>query len=375
MAGLYVQVPFRQTLHSSDGAHAVAPDSADESIFVEALSLETDRYAQHPLTEAPISTIYIGSDRPSLFSLRLLDTITSALRTVVDASAITETTVELSPDDISSSYLNDLRQLGLTRVSLDALSFAPGDLRAVGAPHSIDDLFQTLRHVHRAGVDAVSVDLSFGGGEHPLSHWKASLHRAVELRVPHIALRERDPSKVLEADQKERARRLGFAMRFLRAKGYEQYELTHFARPGHRSRHQEKYYAHGNYLGLGPGAESFWWPDRTDPPTARRWSNVSDLATYVERLRNDASPVEQLESPDRSALAREYILLRLRTKAGLDLDVLGDRYGFPLRTRRASTLDRLAEEELIHDDPDRVRLTDRGRLLTDAITQRLIREE
>ena len=101
---------------------------------------------------------------------------------------------------------------------------------------------------------------------------------------------------------------------------------------------------------------------------------MSDPATYVERLRNDASPVEQLESPDRSALAREYILLRLRTKAGLDLDVLGDRYGFPLRARRASTLDRLAEEELIHDDPDRVRLTDRGRLLTDAITQRLIRE-
>ena len=375
MAGLYVQVPFRQEPRSSDGASTAAPGSADESAFVEALSREADRYAQHPLTEAPISTLYVGSNRPSALSPTLLDAITGALRPVVDASAIPEATVELNPDNISLSYVNGLRQLGLTRVSVEALSLVPDDLRTIGAAPSIGDLPRTLRRVRRAGFETVSVDLSFGGAEHSLSHWKASLHRAVELRVPHIALHERDPSKVFEADQKERARRLGFAMRFLRAKGYEQYELTHFARPGHRSRHQEKYYAHGNYLGLGPGAESFWWPDRTDPSTARRWSNVSDPATYVERLRNDASPVEQLESPDRSALAREYILLRLRTKAGLDLDVLDDRYELSLRTRRASTLDRLAEEELIHDDPDRVRLTDRGRLLTDAITQRLIREE
>ena len=375
MAGLYVQVPFRREPRSSDGASTTVPGSAGESAFVEALSREADRYAQHPLTGAPISTLYVGSNRPSVLSPTLLDAIAGALRPVVDASEIPEATVELNPDNISLSCVNGLRQLGLTRVSVEALSLVPDDLRTVGAAPSIGDLPRTLRRVRRAGFETVSVDLSFGGTEHSLSHWKASLHRAVELRVPHIALHERDPSKVFEADQKERARRLGFAMRFLRAKGYEQYELTHFARPDHRSRHQENYYAHGNYLGLGPGAESFWWPDRTDPSTARRWSNVSAPAAYVDRLCSDTSLVAQRESLDCSALAREHMLLRLRTKAGLDLDVLRDRYGFPLRAHRASTLDRLAEEGLIHDDPDRVRLTDRGCLLADAITQRLIREE
>ncbi len=351
MAGLYLHVPFQQS-----------PRSSQESAFTTALTREIEQYAQHPLTDRDLRMLYVGGGHPSRLSASTLQTLVEALREHLGATTLQEATLELHSTDASPSFLAALRELGVTRLS-------------IGSPSLVDEkLRPTIRQAREAGFESLSVDLVFGDADPSHGAWKRSLQRTVDLRVPHVTLHERTSDGNGESSEDERADRFAFAMTFLQAKGYEQYELTHFARPGHHSRYQEHVYAHGNVLGLGPGAESFWWPDRTDPSSAQRWSNVTDIAAYVVRLRNDESPVAQQKTLDRTALAREYILLRLRTSAGLDLDVLNDRYGFPLRNRRASTLDRLAEEGLIHDDPDRVRLTDRGRLLTDAITQRLIRE-
>jgi coproporphyrinogen III oxidase-like Fe-S oxidoreductase len=350
MAALYLHVPFRQS-----------PSPSDESAFTTAVVREMDRYARSPFTNSPVRTLYVGGGRPSLCSVSALRTLGEAVRQKLDVPEIEETTLELRLADASTSALAMLRERGFTRLSIDPRSLVDEELR------------RALREIRKAGFDSVSIDLFFGGDEQSLSTWKARLHRAVELRVPHFALHEQEPTET-STDEAERADRFAFAMRFLAAKGYEQYELTHFARPGHRSRYQTHVYAHGNVLGLGPGAESFWWADRSDPSTAERWSNVTDVATYVERLRDGASPVAQREEINEKALAREYILLRLRTSDGLDLNVFDDRYGVSLRDHRAATLDRLAADGLIHDDPDRVRLTPRGRRLADAVTRRLIRD-
>ena len=350
MAALYLHVPFREP-----------PSSSEASEFAAAVVQEAEYYARPPYSDASFQTLYVGGGRPSLLPPSTLRPLVETIRKKRGATAIEEATLELHPDDASPTFLTALRTLGITRLSMDARSSAAEEVRA---------LISQARDVR---FESLSVDLDFGGTGQPLSTWKARLHRAVDLRVPHVTLHEHAPERTQNGED-ERADHFAFAMRFLDAKGYEQYELTHFARPGHRSRYQEHVYAHGNVLGLGPGAESFWWPDRSDPSTARRWSNVSDVATYGEQLRNDASPIAQEENLDRRALAREYILLRLRTSDGLDLDVLDDQYDCSLRDHRAAILNRLAAEGLIHDDPDRVRLTPRGRLLADAVTQRLIRE-
>lgn len=350
MAALYLHIPFREPL-----------SSAEVSNFTAAVIQEIDRSSRSPFTDADFRTLYVGGGRPSRFSAAALRRLIEHAREKLGAMAIEETTLELHPNDASPTFLTALRTLGITRLSIDARSSTAEEGRAL------------ISQARDVGLGSLSVDLDFGGAKRPLSTWKARLHRAVDLRVPHVTLHEREPEGSPN-DEAERADQFAFAMTFLDAKGYEQYELTHFARPGHRSRYQTHVYTHGNVLGLGPGAESFWWPDRTDPSTARRWSNVTDPPTYVERLRTYASPVAQREDLDQTGLAREYILLRLRTSDGLDLDLLADRYGFSLRDRRAATLDRLAEEGLIHDHPDRVRLTNRGRLLADGVTRRLIRD-
>jgi len=374
MAGLYVHLPSRQNRPAQTGDSSVGPQDAGETGITEALSQEACRYARPLIATASVSTLYLGGEQPSLLSPDAVQTFLDTASRKLAASTAEEVTVEVGPADAAPEYLTELRRLGVTRLSISGISLVSDDPAMAGAQAPSEEIVRTIRRSRAAGFPSFSVDLQFGGAEHPLSHWKTSLQRAVELRLPHVTLHERNPADASDADRAERARRLAFAMTFLRAKGYEQYELTHFARPGHRSHYQEHVYAHGNYLGLGPGAESFWWPDRTDPSTAERWSNVTDEEAYVQRLRNDKTPVAHRESLDRTALAHEYILLRLRTREGLDLNVLDDQYGCSLYSEKSTTLNRLTTEGLIHDDPDRVRLTDRGRLLTDAITQRLIRE-
>lgn len=369
MAGLYVHVPFRAAPRPYDDAYTVVNPTPDASVLAAVLAREIDRHANSLLEGVPIRSLYVGGGRPSLCRPGALRPLVRALGRVVEPTTLDEVTVELHPADASSGYLSHLRRLGVTRLSIEGLSFVGEDLTAVGAPHSADDLARSIRRVRRAGFRQFSVDLVFGGAGQSRAGWKASLHRAVSLGVPHLTLHELDTG-----DAEKRADQLAFALTFLRAKGYVPYELTHFARPGHRSLHQEHVYAHGSILGLGPGAESFWAPDLPPSPAARRWSNVADLTAYVEGLQADAPPVAHDETLSTSALAREYMLLRLRTQAGLDLNALADRYDLRLRDRKADTLRRLRRRGLIHEDPDRVALTDRGRLLTDAITRRLLRE-
>lgn len=359
MDALYLHVPHRL---------------AHPSAFVAAACHEMELCAEPPFTDAPVRMLYVGGGRPSHLSPSALRTLVDACRQSFDASRLEEVTVELHPSDASAGVCEALRNLGITRLSIEGRSFVDAELQAVEMSYSAADLRQTLNHALETGFDSVSVDLMFGGPHQSLSTWKASLQRAVDLRVPHVTLHELDAGEGTPREDEVRADCFAFAMTFLRAKGYEQYELTHFARPGHHSRYQSHVYAHGNVLGLGPGAESFWWPERDSGTTAERWSNVTNVAAYVERLHDDEAPVARRETLDRPALAREYILLRLRTNDGLDLAVLENRYDCPLRRKKHDTLERLAAEGLIHHDPPHVRLTERGRLLTDAITQRLIHE-
>ena len=367
MAGLYVHVPFRTAPRPHDDTYIVVAPRPEASPLAAALAWELDRHAGSLLADVEPRTLYVGGGRPSLCSPAAVRPFVRALNHTL-SSTLDEVTVEVHPADATPHYLSVLRRWGVTRLSIEGLSLVGDTLDRVGAAHTPNDLIQAIRRSRRAGFDRFSVDLLFGAAGQSRADWKKSLQRAVDLGIPHLTLHEQEA-----LPPGERADQLAFAVSFLRAKGYEPYELTHFARPGHRSRHQEHVHAHGSVLGLGPGAESFWGPDRAGSSAARRWSNVGDLKTYVDRFQHDASPVAHDERLDASALAREYILLRLRTQAGLPLDTLATRYGLSLAARKADTLRRLRSEGLIHDDPDRVRLTDRGRLLADAITHRLVR--
>lgn len=372
MAGLYVHVPVRRGTHTYDDSYAVPVDSVDPSRVVGALRRELQLYARQYAQDEPLRTLYIGGGRPSLLSLSQLQTILNTLQETLDLSAVEEVTLEANPADLDSAYARGLRQMGVDRVSLEALSFSAAALEAVEAPHTADDVDQALRVLTAVGPPAVSVTLLFGWPEQSHDDWTSTLATAVARDLPHLSVLEAAADAGPVASEAARAHRLQRAMSVLESEGYAQYELTHFARPDARSRHHTRYYAHDNHLALGPSSESFWWGRRDTHLRARRWANVHDLDRYMTLLREQYPPVAYRQTLDRTALAQEYVMLRLRTAAGLDLDRLEQRYGVDLRAEAGDLLARLRDEGLARADDHSVRLTARGRLVTDAITEKLM---
>ena len=370
MAGLYLHIPFRRARRSYDDSYYVVAEAPDFEHYQAALCRELQSYVEPQVTDEPITTLYVGGGRASLLPFARARSILRTLLETIDVSAVEEVTVEVSPADASRRSLHDLKRLGVNRLSLEVLSFSSEPLRAANAPHSVTDARRALQHTRDAGFDTVSVDLLFGLPSQSVGTWEATLREALKRDVPHITIMEAAAPD--SASEEKRAEQLKRAMTLLESEGYEQYELTHFARPGHRSLHQENHYAHGNYIGVGPSAESFWWTNRAGSGRARRWANVSDVDRYAELLRQRYPPASYRQTLNERELAQEYILLRLRTSAGLDLRQLALRYGVDLQTEKETLLHRLRDDHLIHDDPDCIRLTPRGRLLTDAITTKLL---
>jgi len=367
VASLYLHIPFRPAAHPPLDAYTEV-DPGLHTPYVQALVREIAHYGDRYGATEPIDTLHIGGGTPSLLHV---DDLRRVLQAVLDGfdAPLQEATIEVAPGHASADYLDSVQALGFTRVSLGVQSFYPDDRRALGFPSVADDMEPIVARCHAAGFDSFSIDLTFGWGEQEDAYWAANLARAARLEVPHLTLSEvTDDERAASKDQiSTRYRR---ALEVLTDRGYEPYEIANFARPGHRSRQNEAYWSHANYLGLGTSAHSFWWHGLP----AYRWANVTPSSRYAALIRQGHAPTEGREARSLDDLADEYVVLRLRTRDGLDLDHLSRRYGLDLTDMAADALDDLMEEGyLTHDAAtNRLQLTVDGLLVCDAVTQHLL---
>lgn len=379
MAGLYLHIPFcRQRCIYCDFYFVTTQQH--HPAFVDALAVELAHYAREYGTREAIETVYLGGGTPSRLDLESLYRLFDALHRHFDLSAVRETTLELNPEDGTPEYLRGLRRLGVDRLSIGVQSFFDDDLRFMNRSHTAAQGEAVLTEARAAGFDNFSVDLIFGLPEQPLEYWGANLEKAARLEAPHLSTygltveprtvlaKQVDRGLLPAPDDDVMAERYRLTMDFLGARGYEHYEISSFARPGFRAVHNAAYWEHANYLGFGPSAHSFWWQGLP----ARRWSNVRNLRRYEALLREGHLPVDTHDHLGLDALADEYVLLRLRTADGLCLDTLSTRYGVDLVAERGDALAVLEADGLLTLRQGRVRLTDAGKLVCDAVTARLL---
>ena len=221
-----------------------------------------------------------------------------------------------------------------------------------------------------------SIDLIFGLSDQTPDAWKHNLTRAIELDVPHIStysltIEPKTPlykqianGQAQQISDVEMGQLYDYTIDTLGEAGYEHYEVSNFSKPNHRSQHNQLYWQHTNYLGLGPAAHSFW---RSADFPATRWANVNNIKQYVEW--NDKPPNSFREEVNTHELANEYIMLRLRTGDGLSLDKLKQEYGTILGE---STLQELVSEGLATINSNILQLTKKGLMVCDAVTERLL---
>ena len=330
---------------------------------------------QEEVAHSPITTLYMGGGTPSVLPVELITELVNELHELFDLSRLEEFTIEVNPDDVSPHYITALRELGINRVSMGVQSFNDNELRAINRRHSSQQAIEAVRAIQDAGIGNVSIDLIYGLPGQSLDSWKNNVEQAISLNVRHISAYYlsyepgtrlwvmREQGKVQEASDELCVAMHNTLVNMLQQEGFEHYEISNFAKPGYRSKHNSSYWNFTPYLGLGAAAHSF-------DGTTRRF-NPSSIKEYIKALSENrtVSTMEKLEWWERHD---EEVMVRLRTSDGLDTTVIAKHYG----NNASNTLLRKAQpfinQGLLNLNGTTLTLTPQGVMMSDHIIRTLM---
>lgn len=371
MAGIYLHIPFcRQACHYCNFHFSTSLKLKNE--FTDALLKEIKLQSTY-LPSEPVNTIYFGGGTPSLLSIDELTGILQMLRQTFTVAADAEVTLEANPDDIVEEKLKDWKQVGINRLSIGVQSFFEEDLRWMNRAHSAQQAIDNLK-LARQYFDNITIDLIYGTPTLPDDKWQHNVQQAIALGITHLscyaltvepgtALAHMiNKHKTLDVNTEDQARQFLLLMDWMQAAGYEHYEISNFALPGMRSRHNSSYWQGASYLGLGPSAHSF-------NGQSRQW-NIANNALYIKSLKEDKVPfeVEHLTGTQR---LNEYIMTSLRTMEGLKLEYVTNHFGEKAADKLKQEAQQFIETGKMQLSNGFLQLTKEGKLFADGIAAEL----
>ena len=363
MAGIYIHIPFcKQACHYCNFHFSTSLHYKNELISALLKEIESQR---HYFVNETVETIYFGGGTPSLCSADeincILEKVLSNYQVIRDA----EITLEANPDDITGDKLIEWKETGINRLSIGIQSFSDDELhwmnRAHTARESIDSLSVATRYFHN-----ISIDLIYGLPVSSDIIWQRNVERTISLGIPHLscyALTVEPKTALHKLIQQQKTGDINpdrqseqflLLMQWLADAGYEHYEISNFAKPGFRSRHNSSYWQRKKYLGFGPSAHSF--------DGNARWWNIANNNKYIQSITAGAS-VSEKEVLTPVQKLNEYIMTSLRTIEGLDLSILDEARSRELRAASKKYID----NGLIKTESNFLRLTNEGKLLADGI--------
>ncbi|WP_372932689.1 radical SAM family heme chaperone HemW [Mariniphaga sediminis] len=328
MAGIYIHIPFcRQKCYYCDFYKTV--NSSLTGKFLAILKQEAV-IRKNYLEGEPVRTIYFGGGTPSVLSpdelLFVLEFLHANFQVLPDA----EITFEANPDDLTPAYLQVLKNAGINRLSIGIQAFQDNHLKKMNRRHNAQQAFDAVEDAASAGFSNLSVDLIYGLPDLTEEQWKESLTRVFQLPVVHLSAyhltyHEGTPfftwlkkGTLKELSEKESVKQFNLLLDEVGKAGFEQYEISNFARNKIYSKHNTAYWTGEKYLGLGPSAHSY-------NGDSRQW-NISHIESYIRGIENHTSffEEEQLAENDKY---NEYVLTRIRTKWGISEYEIQDRFG------------------------------------------------
>ncbi|MFC7336267.1 radical SAM family heme chaperone HemW [Haloferula chungangensis] len=354
----YIHIPFCHRVCPYCSFYKHTPGKTPIGRFIDSLLTET----RNRLAESPRS-LYFGGGTPSMLSPAHLRKMLDGLARLIDFEALEDLTLEANPATFDLAKASLFRELGIQRISLGIQSFAPHVLETLGREHSPEEAAEAVRTLRAAGMPSVNIDLMFSIPGLSLTDWRRTLETAIALEPDHISAYnltyEEDTAFFeslkrgdLDTDEDRDAEQFMLADELLTAAGYEHYETSNYARPGHRSTHNRGYWKGEDYLGLGPSAVS--------TINAIRTSNVADTDRYIRMIEQVGHATIETESLTPDQLRLERIALLLRTEEGVPLSLLNE-----------AELPRLIEAGLAVVKADRLALTRHGSALVDPIAAEL----
>jgi putative oxygen-independent coproporphyrinogen III oxidase len=374
--GLYVHVPFCATRCGYCDFNTYTSDElgpgANRAEYAGTAIAELQRAAELLGPDLPtVSTVFVGGGTPTLLPAADLAAVLAAVRALFPVAADVEVTTEANPETVTPASLARLREGGFTRISLGMQSAAEHVLAVLDRRHTPGRAVEAAGEARAAGFEHINLDLIYGAPGETATDWSASLDAVLAAPVDHVSAyaliveegtrlaRRISRGELPMPDDDVLADRYEQADATLREAGFEWYEVSNWATSeAARCRHNELYWANANWWGVGPGAHSH--------VGGFRWWNVKHPAAYADRIAAGASPAQGSELLDDADRALETVMLGLRLREGLPLSALSA-IG---RDRAADAVRRGLLEAAAHED-GRAVLTDRGRLLADALVRDL----
>jgi oxygen-independent coproporphyrinogen III oxidase len=385
--GLYISVPFCRTKCTYCN---FASDVFSRAVFERYVDRVCADIHTTPKTaqrmgghlETDIDSIYLGGGTPTVLDSQQLERLFVTVKQNFCLLHKTEVTVECAPGTLTPPVLETLLKCGVNRVSLGVQSFIDQEAAAVGRMHKKTTVLDDIARLRRAGLSNINVDLIAGLPHQSVESWNESVASAIALGVPHVSvyMLEVDGDSRLGReliaggtryhahfvpDEERTADFYETACEQLSDAGISQYEISNFAQEGFQSRHNLKYWTRQPYLGLGVDAHSMLL-SATDEPTAVRFSTPDSLEHYVA-----AGPATRTEVSRQAAL-EETFFLGLRLNQGVDLGQVGSHFGIPVVKQLTPLIVELADGGFLEKDDNIVRLTPRGRLLSNEVFERFL---
>jgi oxygen-independent coproporphyrinogen III oxidase len=370
LAGIYIHIPFcKQACHYCNFHFATSLHYKNDVI---AALLKEIGLQKHFLTNETVETIYFGGGTPSLCTKEEIKSIVAAIHASFAVVPNAELTLEANPDDITEEKLLDWKATGINRLSIGIQSFFEEDLkwmnRAHTAQQAIDNLQLSIRH-----FDNITIDLIYGTPQLTNEKWKQNVETAISLNIPHLScyaltvepktpldkMIQQHKSEAIDPDKQ--SEQFLLLMQWLEQAGYEHYEISNFAKPGWRSRHNSSYWQRKKYLGFGPSAHSFNGKER-------QW-NIANNNAYIDSINKGIIPFEKEELTTVQQL-NEYIMISLRTMEGIGFEVLKSKFGVE-QAEFLNKSKKFIENGLIELKKDSLILTKEGKFLADGIAANL----
>ncbi len=367
--GLYIHIPFCLSkchycdFYSSTSISAV-PD------FLDALFKEMEMY--RPRFHS-FDTVHIGGGTPSLLSPQHLENILIKVRENFNLLSNTEITIETNPADLNRSFLESMRERGISRINIGVQSFDEKVLGFLGRRHSVKQAVSSVGDSRKAGFHDMGLDLIYGVPGQDIESWLDTLKQAVAFSPEHLScyqltLEAKTPLGIRAQAGEfpvpgEELQHEFFikTSQFLEVAGYLHYEVSNFARgKEHTSRHNQKYWDHSPYLGLGPAAHSF--------QCNQRWWNHRSLDQYLAAINTGNLPVEETETLTVEQLRLEALYLGLRTRKGISLQDFQKEYHYDLLAEKEKILSKLEEEGFVSIQDGTLYPTQIGLAVADSLS-------
>ncbi len=372
MAGIYLHIPWcRKVCVYCDFHFSVSVRNRKQ--MVECLIKELFLQKNFTGTET-IETIYFGGGTPSVLFPEELDKLIENIYKHFNVSESAEITLEANPDDLSFSYLCEIKGIGINRLSIGIESFFDEDLKWMNRRHNSQQSVKCLENSIKAGFDNINIDLIYGLPGLTTDRWEKNLDIAFKYEIQHLSsyFLTLEPKTVYfhrvnkglmkKPDEIAGIKHYEILLRKVQEAGFIQYEISNFSLDGFISRHNTSYWLQKPYLGIGPSANSF-------NGSSRQW-NVRNNTSYIESLENNIIPctVETLSIEDRY---NEYVLTSLRTVWGADLSFIKEKFGEECYGYFIAGADPFFSDGKLECDSNIVRVTRRGMLFADGIISEL----